>query len=585
MPRVRTLNRQVQEAPRPAGTRSPVAGPRLQSAPQITNAPSPELFGAGFGRQLAAVGGDMLAEVRKAQEEERQKQEQARFDAESRALQDWEIQNVPAVLATRGQLALGAGDKVGSALEKFTAERRESLGSDELRGAYDNLVSGRRQQILLNVLRHEAGERESFNRGELASSIGNHQSLAVLNAGDPVRISDELDGVRQESARLADLLGLGPEETQALVDKNASATHRGVIAEMAKGSYLTAQMYYNVHKGELGAEDKAFADSTLEEATRRGRAYSAADRIWAENGNGRELTRTKINDLTATIQDPEERERATSSLLSRWNALQQDDADQAQARMASAKDAMDQAMQGILNAIDQGRPRDMAGVHKLIDQVAPGLWAGMNENQRSTAESYAKKLTEDGKIETDQKHWYALWKEASDNPDSFIRRDLNLSMDKVSAADFQELAKLQGNIKKDKLKEADAQLGDFRTENQVINDALGSMGIDPGIKENQAIAARVHQMVAERARALAGLTGEKVGKDEIERIADDIITTSYTKDGWIWDTEKPLVTVQIGDVPKAERKQIEEALRGMNRVVTDEAIVDLYIRTQQRLKK
>jgi hypothetical protein len=579
MPVVRGYNRQVTPQAAPAVERTTVPGVQVQT-PQLNVRTSPDQFGAQFGETVSRIGFQML-------EAQRVKADEARLDSEERALQEWELSNLydpqKGAFSKRGSDALNLGQTVEHDFDQFVSERRQTLGNERLKTAYDSMTLRRRGQILVNTFRHEAAETEKFQIGELVAGLSNHQSLAALNAGDPVRVSDELQGVRESAARLAQMNRLGPEATQQLIDAKASEAHRGVIDQLAKQGYQKAALYYQANEKEIIGADREHVSQVLKESTLRGESQQVSDAIWRER---KPESFSEIDSLVQDIADPDVRDNVQSRLQSRLRAQQQDETDARQARGAEAKAQIDAAMQGLLNAIDSGHPRDMVGVHRLVDKVAPGLWTQLDEKQRNALESYAGKLQEgSGTIKTDTPFWIRLRQQASTNPQEFLKQDPLQWLSKLSPSDVQEMVKLQDSIRKGDEKEANKALDDFRTERQVIDNTLSTMGINPSLKENDATVARVHQIVGEQAGAFSRLTGKKPNNDDLQRIVDSVVKTNYTVKGWIWDSEKPLVGVTIADIPSKDRAQIEDALRKANQAVSDNAILDLFIRTQQRLKK
>jgi hypothetical protein len=234
------------------------------------------------------------------------------------------------------------------------------------------------------------------------------------------------------------------------------------------------------------------------------------------------------------------------------------------------------------NLIDQGQPKD---VKTFLDKIDPKLWSEATSKEREEWVRYATKEEKGEKVKTDMGAWLTLSQMASEHPDEFLKEDLNSPFlrNRLSDADLKHFSEVRAKIQKG---EQPKQLKDFRINQQVINETLqNDLGLDPRAKENRGTVARLHQLVRERAELLQHNTGKAPLNEDIQAITDDILSKHFTVKGWIWDTDKPLIQATVGDIPKEDRAQIEAALRSKNHPVTEDAILDLFIRTQERQKK
>jgi hypothetical protein len=195
-----------------------------------------------------------------------------------------------------------------------------------------------------------------------------------------------------------------------------------------------------------------------------------------------------------------------------------------------------------------------------------------------------------------QSHWYALMQEADKDPKSFAERNLFDSIGKLSDSDFQELSKLQKSVRDGNQKETDKQLDGIRTPDQIIRSTMREIGLDP--TQNQAALDALWQKTAEKVDTLQRVTGKKATDEDIQKIVDSLVLdVDAFKGGSILSIlpggaplfsttiKKRAFEMTVQDIPPAERAKIHAALRGANIEITDEAELDLYIRTQQRLRK
>jgi hypothetical protein len=576
MPQVRSYQRQVDTTPIPRAERSRVPVGQIET-PQITARPTAETFGAEAGATLETLGSALYRRELEKREQRRLEQDEARLRTAARVLQDWELQTIhdpkTGALTRLGESAFNLGSDVGEAFDKFAGEQRNALSNDRQRLAYDDLTFQRRQQIMVRVLNHEDSEIRRFHQGELAGAIQNSQQLAGLNANDPRRVADELDNIKTSAAQLAASRGLGPDEMQASIAQAVSDTHLLVISGLlSSGQDINARTYFKEFRGEIAAEKAATIEEALQVGSTRRASQIAADAITADKTK----TLTEALEEAGKLADPSVRDDVESRIKGIYQVRREVERQEREDRVRTHAENIDRIMRSALNAIDAKGALDLA--------ITPVDWSLLTAPERNTLESYAKRVQGGGEVETDLVTYYNLMTRAADQPDTFSGDNLLLYINKLGKTEFKQLTEIQASIRKGRQAEADKQLDDFRTETQVINNTLGSMGVDPGTLKNNATVARVHQMVGERVQALARLTGKRVGNDAVQKIVDEIVSTSYTVDGWIWDTQKPLITIKAGEIPSTDRKQIEEALRQEGRAVTDDAVLDLFIRTQQRLR-
>jgi hypothetical protein len=160
-----------------------------------------------------------------------------------------------------------------------------------------------------------------------------------------------------------------------------------------------------------------------------------------------------------------------------------------------------------------------------------------------------------------------------------------MHLSRLGKTEFKQLTELQNTIRKGG--SGAAELDDYRTELQVIDQALATFGLDKNADENKTAVARLQRMVAERTTALQRLTGKKATNEDVQGIVDDILSvTSVTHGSW-WnilpygkpfnDVSKRVIDMTIDDVSSADRRLITEALQQAGRSVNDEAILQLYI--------
>lgn len=219
------------------------------------------------------------------------------------------------------------------------------------------------------------------------------------------------------------------------------------------------------------------------------------------------------------------------------------------------------------------------------ERPPPEIWNQLTyEKQRSIDATLAHNAKgTDGP--TDQQTWYTIQRGLS-SPDPNERAkwaDVPLWQfkDKLSNTDFQELAKMQGTVRKG---DPDKELTHVRGINQMTDDALLTMKIDPTPKPGSTDAdkaAKFRRTIQDQLTAFEQQKGKKATPEEIQKIIDQQVRQIGGTSNW-WSlglgSDKRRFEMKIGDVPAPEQAKIVDALKRAGKPVTDDAIIDLYSR-------
>jgi len=576
-------------APTPQQDHLPIG--QLQTPPPRV-APPAESYGAEFGEAVARIGTGLQAQ-------EIARQDLVRITQAERKLSDWELDRIyhpeHGALNVQGEGVYGLPDKLGEDYDKTAGDIASGL-NERQRARFSPVIQARRSSMLARVDSHVAQQSRLIDGNETKTYLANETSIAVSNVDDPHRVGLAIGNIRRQVGLYGARNGWGPEQTKEAIDDAVSGVHVGVVDRfLALGQDIQAEVYFEHAKDEIRGQEIAQVEKALEEGSLRGQSQRQADTLWQVHAGA---TLSQLLDEAKKIKDPKLRERVEQRLSSRWSVQKQDEQMEERDRAAAAKQAIDDGMQAAMNAIDRGIPRDMVQVHQLVDQVAPDLWAQLDGPHRAELDRYAQQLFTNDRP-TEQEHFYRITQQATWDPDAFMRRDLFLSLSKLSNSDFQQLAMLQNMMQENRRKEAQVIVDDYRTSDQVINNALREFNIDPspkeGTPESKAIA-RLRQMAGEAALAWQRENGKKqTPNDVLQKIVDDLLQQDVTVPGSWWglwpgsgqsvfDQNKRIIDLTIADVPAAERTKIEDALSGAGRPITDDAILTLYVRTQERLR-
>lgn len=147
----------------------------------------------------------------------------------------------------------------------------------------------------------------------------------------------------------------------------------------------------------------------------------------------------------------------------------------------------------------------------------------------------------------------------------------------LSDQDFQELAKLQGSVRKGEGKE----LTTVQTNSAMVNQTLLTMGIDPTPKpstdpNSDAVkSAQFNRVFQNELTTLEETTGKKASPQDVQKILDGLVK-KVSVEGWLWSGQKPVAFLTVKDVPAVDREQIIAAIRKQGGTPTEERVLEVY---------
>ena len=156
----------------------------------------------------------------------------------------------------------------------------------------------------------------------------------------------------------------------------------------------------------------------------------------------------------------------------------------------------------------------------------------------------------------------------------------------MPATELHSLIEHQANLRANNGK-SDTELGQFRSQNEVINSVLTSNKIDvtpkPG-SDDAILVERLRTQVERDAVQYAKDTNKKPDNAMIQKFAEQHLLKVTTQKGFLWDTKKPRAlldpgesgSVQYKDIPKEEVYKIEQALKSRNKSVTPQDVEALF---------
>lgn len=234
-------------------------------------------------------------------------------------------------------------------------------------------------------------------------------------------------------------------------------------------------------------------------------------------------------------------------------------------------------------------------------QIPTELWAQLSFRERESVTNIIKHNAKGTEAVTDQQHWYEIQRGLSSADPAERQKwadyDLWQSKDKLDNKDLQELAKMQGVVRKG---DPDKQTTHVRNINQLVDDTLLKLKIDstPKAGSNDATKAyKFRRAVQDQISALeATQPGKKATIEQQQKIVDAMAMEIVTKKGRLWDSTKPRYDFTIKDVPAEDKTNIIDALTRKNaaeaaatktqpKAISESDIIDAFARKNAQAPK
>lgn len=567
MPTVRRGERTLDVSPLPRGMKSAAATPASEGA-GLERAKEDQ--GQTIGSVGAAIGRMGLETYAHVQDQERRASDETALINASNQLSEWKEKRLfdpdTGAYTLHGKAAFDLPEQIKTEFNELAGKIELGLSTPEQRQAFARLRSQEFQSLDFQVNRHVFGEVQQYRAGELKSLVANKANEAIQNALDPKLVDASLGTAVSAIRTTGKNAGLGEEAQDAAVRAVQTQVHVGVISTLlAQGKDQEASHYYAARESQIEADKKDDVLRALEEGTLRGQGQKQADAIIREGG-----TLTQQREKARAIEDPKLRDQVEQRL--EHEAAVTDRAE---------READEAAMKQGYDLLDNGLP---------VTGIPPALWTNYSGATRSAMRSYALQRAKGSPVETDLPTYYARMTEASTDPTAFGKRNLLEDRHRLDEGDWKQLVNIQASIKRQDGKATDQALGGFRTRDDILTDSLTQYGIDPKTKDPAQLksVAQLRRMLDQQVADQEHLTGKKPTNQDIQSTLDKILSQNVTVPGSWWnifpggksvsDTQQRVIDLTIEDVPAADRTQIESALRRAGRAVSNQTVLDLYLR-------
>jgi hypothetical protein len=480
-------------------------------------------------------------------------------DAESKITADWLRWDAENRQKYRGQNA----DGYAPAAEAWWKSAAEAAGKDlDPRAkalASRNLVA-KQTAALGNVLQFQTAEKERFADETYAADVNTTIQFGVTSGN----VASTATQIRDKAAALGARKGWTTEMVQVEAGKNLSAMHLAQITKLAEVDAAAAQVYYDANKAEVAFQNQARVEQVL-----KGELDNQFATQTAAAMAGKPLSEQLAE--AAKITDPQRREKTLNQVKLNHALVKEAERERENA-------ASDQAWQ--LFAKGQKIPE------AVLSQMSGRERAQLQESERTRADRLAA-----GKaIKTDM----ATYIDVRERLAAGEKINLRAYMEKIAPAQMEQLLDIQGAAAKPGTVKQDSML----TDEARINSALIGLGIDK--KKDPENAITVTNEIDRRVRAASAAKGGKdLTADEKQAIVDRVVMDKVYVDEWGRDPQKPMVllkpeeigkayvrvngrNVPVSVVPQIDRRQITQALQATGQIVTEQAIVEMYLQGQRR---
>lgn len=542
----------------PRLTQAPVELGQLQVGRVSTEAPV-NAFGGGT-QQVAQAGASAIGEAQGIVQKEVDRANENWVLEKRRAYNEWEYQKIydpdTGAVNRLGKDALGLHEELQADMDKFYETQYEDAHNDQQRAALAGLNEARRDSTVRWADNHVGKQVMAMEAAEYDASL---ESSKERGSANPDHAPMEAEFIKNRVNARAERLGWTPEQTKQNLQEAQSDLHYRVINKMLvnQQDQLAMDYFKGVKKG-MDPDVATKTTAILEEATMRGESQRVVDDMLAKN-----LPPDQVQEKLRALG--EKNPKLRDATKSRYE-------DELSTRDRIARAQSNQRFDTSMDELEKSKGKY---------EVPEAAWLDMDNGQRKEFEARKKQLNEGIEPAANGPEYYNLTIMASTHAtqDKFLGINLQQMRSQVTQTEMSKLIDLQNGLRnrdEKTLKELDG----YRTNNQIVNDTLNAINIDPTPKPGSKPAERAdnfRQQVDAEIQSWQLANGKKAPNDVVQKIVNDLGKKVVLDRGLIWDTTKPVFELTPADVPEADRQKISSALRARNRPVTDSEIFRYYL--------
>jgi len=518
----------------------------------------------GTAQTLAQVGGHLaqvgFGEYGQMVREERDRADEIAVREAETTLGQWENQRLYAdngALAQKGKNALGLPDQVGQDYQKLVGELEQGLTTPRQKWAFRRVAMQRGVNLDTTIQRHVFNETQTYERNTLEASVANSVNLAVANALDPRRVSQELDRAVTAIQASAPRLGFSPEQVQQQVGNARSATHEGVINRLlVNGQDQAAQAYFDAAKEQINGDRLATVEHALESGTSAATGLRTATALWGEHGpktddDPIELDKMESSARSQLGSNPKALDSAIAHLRQMKTAADASRADRKEAIAGNLWQAVNTP--GMTLQHLQAMPAYTHAPGALQLQVTEHL---INRQEAAAQRGTAQQTRHERELET--KGWAKFW-ELSD-PQTLATMTDNQILTMTPELGQDHVNRLM-TAKRSLGHSADRILAATIDDNAFKTIAQGA-GLDPYAKrqtpEAQARLGQLRNSVEQEIDREQGARKRPLTRDEKDAVMKRVVDTRVMLDVWGTDTSLPAASVLNPKDAKAAYVPLEQ---------------------------
>jgi len=466
-------------------------------------------------------------------------------------------------LSKRGQNAFGLPETVNEQWQKTQEEILANAPNDDVRAALSKHLVNQGLDLNEKIQVHVGRERETYDSAVTQDLVQTSQNDALLNYNNPQRLGENINLMRAAIAKLGMRKGVPVDHIMA---DEESKVHTGVIEQYINaGQDRQAQAYFDKNRELFGPRIEQ-ATKLLESATMLGESQRASDEILAKTGD----LSTAMKMVKERFGEDPKLRQATERLVEQTYNLKE----------RAENERSENQMDSVLKQLETSR-----GQFSLPNSA----YSSMKTKHIQVFEERKRQILSGQDAPPNGPDYYNLRTMASDPvlQSDFKKMNLLEFATKMPATELHSLMEHQANLRAGNGK-SDAELGQFRTQNEVINSVLAANRIDgtnpkPG-SDDAILVEKLRTQVERDAVQYAKDTNKKPDNAMIQKFAEQHLLKVTTEKDFFWDSKKPRAlldpgetgSVQYKDIPKTEIFKIEQTLKARNKPVTPQDVESIF---------
>ena len=533
-----------------------------------TNSPI-EAFGGGrAGTQFDAVR-EFAGQVGQVANQARNDADDVAFAEYAskikRARIDLETNPETGILNRRGKDAFNLEKEASETWAKTTDSILAEAPNERVKARLQKAKMLEGDSLFERVQSHVGREMRSYDQETTKALTEVAINDAILNKADPEKLGFNMAIAKDTITQFAQREGKGAEWVSRMVSETESKAHATMINQyLDSGDDRLAKAHFETYRDQItDAATLGQIEKNLEQGAHLGEVTRVADEITMKTND----MRTAMS-MLQKIEDPKVRKDAQAMVFQTMELKRKADDDRSERQM-----------DGFLRQLETSRG--------LYDLPVTARSTMKTEHIRAFEER-KEQLISGKNAPPNGQDFYNLRMMAAipETKDDFLKTNLLTYASKMPPNELSKLIEIQADLRNNTGK-SDKILGQFRSQNEVINSVLTAHKIDTSPKpgsDDAVLVERMRTKVEEDSVRFAEETGKAPTNADIQRFAEQYMIKVTTDEGFIWDTKKRRIelapdekgVVKIKDIPKTEIGKIEASLRSRGKPVTPQAVEGLY---------